>query len=105
MQLAANGLLLSASDLVAFLGCQHASYLDLRQLTDPVEFASPDAATALIQAKGLEHERSYLATLKASGRSVAEITGDGLSLADRVALTRQALRSGVDVVYQGALVG
>jgi predicted RecB family nuclease len=104
MQLAANGLLLSASDLVNFLGCAHASYLDLRQLTDTVKIAGPDDAAALIQAKGLEYERSYLARLKASGRNVAEITGDGLSLADRVGLTRKAMQSGVDVVYQGALV-
>jgi uncharacterized protein len=105
MQVAANGLLLSASDLVNFLWCMHASYLDLRQLTDPVEVAGPDDATALIQAKGLEHERSYLTTLRASGKSITEITGEELSLADRVSLTREAMQSGVHVVYQGALVG
>ncbi len=104
MQFVAGNVLLSASDLVNFLGCPHASYLDLRQLTDPVEVTGPDAATALIQAKGLEHERSYLARLKASGRNVAEITGGGLSLADRAALTREAMRCGVEIVYQGALV-
>jgi len=103
MQFANGTFLLSASDLVTFLGCTHASYLDLRHLNEPVEVAGPDDATALIRAKGLEHERSYLAMLKASGRSVVEITGEKLSRADRVALTREAMRSGVEIIYQGAL--
>ena len=67
MQRIDGNLLLSASDLVNFLGCAHASWLDLRQLSDPVELPEPDPSKALIQKKGLEHERSYLAGLKATG--------------------------------------
>jgi predicted RecB family nuclease len=102
MRLQAQKLLFSASDLVNFLGCAHASYLDLRQLVEPVEFPHPDAAAALIQQKGLEHERSYLAALIAGGRNVIEISGD--DIAERTALTREAMRCGIEVIYQGALV-
>ena len=65
MQILAGKLLLSATDLVNFLGCKHASFLDLRDLTDPVEIPERDAATVLIFEKGIEHEKRYLASLKA----------------------------------------
>jgi uncharacterized protein len=45
MQILAGKLLLSATDLVNFLGCKHASFLYLRDLTDPVEIPERDAAT------------------------------------------------------------
>jgi hypothetical protein len=45
--------LYSASDLVNFLGCTHATALDLRQLTQPVEFPPEDAQTRLLREKGL----------------------------------------------------
>ena len=67
MQILAGRLLLSATDLVNFLGCRHATYLDLRDLTDPVELPERDAATVLIFEKGIEHEKRYLASLKARG--------------------------------------
>ena len=67
MQILDGNLLLSASDLVNFLGCRHATYLDLRDLTDPLEIFERDAATVLIFEKGLEHERRYLASLKEQG--------------------------------------
>src|SRR5437764_10927198 len=104
MQLIDGNLFLSASDLVNFLGCTHASSLDLRQQSDRVELPEPDPSKALIQKKGLEHERAYLAGLKASGRQVVEIAGNGLGLAERVVMTRQAMRSGAEVIYQAALV-
>ena len=55
MQILDGHLLLSATDHVNFLGCLHATYLDLRDLTDPAELPEPDAATVLIF-KGVEHE-------------------------------------------------
>lgn len=104
MQLLNGTVLLSASDLVAFLGCTHATYLDLRQSVEPIEITGPDDTTVLLRAKGLEHEKAYLIRLRAAGKSVAEIGSDALSVADRVVLTREAMRSGVDVIYQAALV-
>jgi uncharacterized protein len=63
--------LYSATDLVNFLGCAHATALDIRQLSAPVELETDDAQTELLRKKGIEHERSYLAKLHGEGRSIA----------------------------------
>jgi hypothetical protein len=47
MQILGWRILLSAIDLVNFLGNKRASYLDLRNLVDPVEIPERDAATGL----------------------------------------------------------
>jgi len=90
---------LSATDLVNFLGCRHATYLDLRDLTDPQEIPSRDAATVLIFEKGIAHEKRHLASLKARRLSVVEVPADGFDVAERTALTREAMRTGVEVIY------
>jgi predicted RecB family nuclease len=104
MQILAGKLLLSATDLVNFLGCKHASFLDLRDLTDPVVISERDAATVLIFEKGIEHEKRHLASLKARGLDVVEVPGEGFDLAERTALTRAVMRAGAEVIYQAALV-
>ena len=53
MQFLDGKLLFSASDLVNFLGCKHATYLDIRNLADEVAIPERDAATVLIFEKGL----------------------------------------------------
>jgi predicted RecB family nuclease len=63
-----------------------------------------DAATVLIFQKGLEHERRYLASLKARGRNVVEVPGEGFDLPEQTALTREAIRAGAEIIYQAALV-
>ena len=63
MQFLDGKLLFSASDLVNFLGCRHATYLDLRNLTDEVVIPERDSATVLIFQKGIEHETRYLAAI------------------------------------------
>lgn len=92
----------SATDLVNYLGCAHATFCDLRQLTPPVELPEDDEHAALLQEKGLEHEHAYLERLRREGRSFAEIPSDG-TLEARVNATRAAMQAGADVVYQGAL--
>ncbi len=104
MQILDGNLLLSATDLVNFLGCRHATYLDLRDLADPVQLPQRDAATVLIFEKGIEHEKRYLAALEARGLSVVEIVAEGFDLAERAAHTRDVMRAGVDVIYQAALI-
>ena len=104
MQFLDGKLLLSASDLVNFLGCRHATYLDLRNLTDEVVIPETGAATVLIFQKGIEHEKRYLATLKARGLPVVEITAEGFDVPERTRLTREAMRAGSKVIYQAALV-
>ena len=92
------------SDLVNFLGCRHATYLDLRNLTDEVVIPERDAATVLIFEKGLEHEKRYLAALKARGSIVVEIPAEGFDVPERTRLTREAMRASAKVIYQAALV-
>src|SRR3984893_17372720 len=104
MQILDGKLLLSASDLVNFLGCRHATYLDLRNLTDEVVISEREAATVLIFEKGIEHEKRYLAALKARGLPVVEITAEGFDVPERTRLSREAMRAGAEVIYQAALV-
>jgi uncharacterized protein len=103
MRTTSGGLLFSASDLLNFLGCTHATWRDLRAVKggqQPTD--KEDAYTKLLQEKGLEHEKDYLWRLRESGLSIEEIASSG-RLDDRVAATRAAMRKGVDIVYQGAL--
>lgn len=103
MQRRNGATLFSASDLVNFMGCAHATVLDLRQLETPVTFPPDDEQAQLLQEKGMEHERAYLERLKADGLSVIEIV-DGTDIEEKAERTRAALRDGADVVYQGAFL-
>lgn len=102
-----NGTLrLSASDLMRFMGCAHATTLDLMRLRGTGPDPMADSADAdLLQRHGDAHEANWLAALKAAGQKVAEIDTDGVAFADAVAATRAALAEGPDVVFQGALEG
>lgn len=64
--------LYSASDLVNFVGCAHASAFDLHQLDAPVALPPDDDQARLLQEKGLEHERAYLERLRGCGRRRAQ---------------------------------
>jgi len=94
--------LYAASDLMGFLGCRHSIFLDLIDRQTPLEKAEDNAQAQLIQERGLEHERHYLRTLQDTGLSLVEIPED-YPLPDRVAQTLNAMRQGVDVIYQAAL--
>ena len=95
-------ILLSASDLVHFLGCTHSIYLDLVDLETPLQRAVDDEQAQLIKGKGDEHEARYLADLKIK-HGVQEISTEG-TLSERAAATRQALLAGHDIVYQAAFL-
>ena len=97
--------LYSAKDLLNFLGCPHSTTLDLQvvsgRITTPPD--GSDEYLELLQLKGIEHERRYLEALKAQGKSVHEI--QRVDELNRMAeATRCAMREGVDVIYQGALL-
>ena len=96
-------LVFSASDLVTFLGCRHATVLDRRQLDTPVEVAEDDAYLKLLQEKGLEHERALKDQYVKEGRRVIEISDEG-SLEQRTQRTLEAMCAGADVIYQGAFL-
>ena len=94
-----NKFLFSPSDLVVFLACHHATYLDLKRYSDKIEPIEDSATNKLLQEKGYLHEANYLQSLKNDGKTIIEIPKDQSSQ-ERVRLTIEALQSGVDVVYQ-----
>ena len=103
MQKLDNAVLFSASDLVHFLSCRHHTALDLIHLQSPLPTSADSPDAALFQEKGVEHEQAYLALLQKAGRQVVKIPTSGL-LTARVEATRQAMGSGVDVIYQAVLL-
>lgn len=95
----------SASDIVNFMGCAHATSFDSGNLTAPNVFPPDDESAVLLQQKGIAHELAYLERLREDGRSIIEIPAEG-TLEQRVDATQRAMREGPDVIYQGAfLVG
>lgn len=92
-------ILYSPSDLVTYLGCHHASFLDVRALSENLDTTEARTIVQLLQKKGLEHEAAYLQRLKEEGKTVVEIPKDR-TFQDRATLTRDAMKSGADVIYQ-----
>ncbi|WP_153039488.1 TM0106 family RecB-like putative nuclease, partial [Sphingobium yanoikuyae] len=106
MRLIGEHLRLSASDLMRFKGCRHATALDLRLIEEGDLKPGKDGAEALLlQKQGDEHELAFLETLKADGRTIVEIPKDGIPLEESVRLTLEAMKIGPDVIFQGALLG
>lgn len=106
MEQLADRLLLSASDLIGYVECRHLTRLDREVATGRLrlEPTRTDAGD-LVARKGDEHERAYVASLRAAGRDVVEISAErGLEgLRDAAARTREAMRAGAEIVYQGVL--
>ncbi|HEV2035302.1 MAG TPA: TM0106 family RecB-like putative nuclease [Candidatus Dormibacteraeota bacterium] len=102
---AADVLVLSATDLVAHLECEHLTQLERRaalgEIKRPVRV---DPSLDLVASLGEEHERKHLDRYRALGFSVAVIEQRGYAPDDlqrAEAKTLDAMRSGVDVIYQG----
>jgi predicted RecB family nuclease len=94
--------LLSASDLMRFMSCKHATALDLRYAGgEPLQPADDTEDAKILQKQGDGHESRYLSKLKADGRSVIEFGRDG-GLAVAAQATRTALLQGSDILFQGA---
>ncbi|TFV87405.1 TM0106 family RecB-like putative nuclease [Blastococcus sp. CT_GayMR16] len=105
MQQLDGRLVLSPTDLTAHQECRHLTWLDLGVATG--EWAAPDVETTeelqFVFDRGMAHEEKYLASLKVSGKSVTEIETvfDAPGRRQAEAETVEAMRRGVDVVYQG----
>jgi uncharacterized protein len=96
---------LSASDLMRFKGCRHATTLDLRLIeVGDLKPGADSAEAELLQRQGDEHELAFLESLKAEGRVIVEIPKDGIPLEESVRLTLEAMAAGPDVIFQGALL-
>ena len=97
----------SATDLVAYLACEHLTQLERAALAGLVRRPMrDDPELDIIRRRGFQHEARFLADLRAEGRVVVEIQQDG-SATDRgeelrtaAALTIEAMASGADVIYQ-----
>ena len=96
-----GSILFSATDLMRFMGCAHATTLDLMRLhgSGPEPRADTEDAE-LLQKQGDRHEQAHLQALKDAGRVVVEIARG--SLDPDAAATRAALVSGAEVIFQGA---
>jgi uncharacterized protein len=97
-------LLLSASDLSAHLGCGHRTQLDRRAAQGQLEAPPPDPALAVLQARGLAHERAYLEHLGSQGPiESVDLSGAPLSL-EGLEATRKAMASAANIITQAPLV-
>ncbi|MCA9800469.1 MAG: TM0106 family RecB-like putative nuclease [Cyanobacteria bacterium HKST-UBA02] len=55
----------------------------------------------LLQERGIEHEKQFLAQLRASDRSVVEISGANFD--EKFEVTQEAIEEGAEIIYQAAL--
>jgi uncharacterized protein len=95
--------LFSATDLMRFMGCAHATTLDLMRLRGEGPEPGEDTEdAALLQKQGDAHEAAHLEKLKSEGKSVREIPRGNL-VSDAQA-TRDAMAQGAEVIFQGALL-
>ena len=110
MRNADGRLAFSATDLSRHLACAHLTSLNravaLGDLTPPLPYDDPRAE--VLKQRGIEHERRVLERLAAEGRSIATITAPGAPFSQQdwttaAGRTLDAMRGGVDVVYQGRL--
>ncbi len=106
MQTIDEVLVLSPTDLVAFTGCEHRSFLD--RLVARGELERPtrdDPFLDVLRKRGGEHEARHLESMRAEGLTVVEVRRPGVGLAGLAAAeeeTLEAMRAGVDVVYQAS---
>ncbi len=104
MKITDSRLRLSASDVANYLACQHLSRLDLQMaqgtLRPPREF---DIGFQDLVRRGEAHERTVLDQFRADGRVVADISAT--ADAETAKTTAEALRAGVELIYQGTLTG
>ncbi len=99
-------LIVSATDLVGYLACDHLSTLELGRAEDRWErpHRREDLTVRLMQDRGDAHEAAHLAGLRSAGRSIVEIDKTALSTPDQLreaeAATLSAMRAGADVIFQ-----
>jgi predicted RecB family nuclease len=99
-------LVVSATDLVGFLECDH--LVTLEELRARGELQKPvrdDPELELVRRRGYEHEALYIEALREQGRTVVEMASreprTPAELRDAEAETLAAMRAGTDVIFQG----
>ena len=111
MQLIDGRLVYSATDLVAFLECRHLANLEravaLRHLRPPFR---DDPVLDRMARRGREYEARFLESLGAENLAIREIrppdtVSPSRAVESEHAATLQAMRDGVDVIFQAVLLG
>ncbi|MDE2991641.1 MAG: TM0106 family RecB-like putative nuclease [Chloroflexota bacterium] len=111
MQLIDDRLVYSATDLVAFLECRHLANLEravaLRHLKRPYR---DDPVLDRMARRGREYEARFLETLRGENLRITEIrppdtVSPSRAIGPEHDATLQAMRDGVDVIYQAVLLG
>lgn len=95
-------ILLSASDLIAFIECRHKTILYLRDLDERLPRAKDSDHDRLIKEIGIEHEKKYVNYLKGNGFRVVAIPSE-IDLEEKLCATLEAMKEGADYIYQAAL--
>jgi len=102
MRILDDQLVLSPSDLANFLTCRHRAGLDLaaaRGVFEKPRYKDPYAA--MLRQHGADHERAYVDSLSAGGKTIVDLSG----AADAAEKTMAAMRAGVEVIVQARLAG
>lgn len=102
MHLSSGQIIFSPSDLTQYMDSPFASWMGHLAITHPELLPSHDAEDELmsvLQKKGIVHELAILASFQEIGLIIANLS----ELADAVSATVTAMKSGVDIIYQGAL--
>ncbi|MDQ6886846.1 MAG: TM0106 family RecB-like putative nuclease [Gemmatimonadota bacterium] len=103
MRVSGKELSLSATDLSNFLSCRHLTGLEMAVAHGTLKRPMwHDPLRDLLFERGRAHERAYVESLRQEGRRIVDLR----EVRDRDAAgagTLEAMRSGVDVIVQGAL--
>src|SRR5579864_3721246 len=93
---------LAATDLANHLSCRHLTALNLRlaqgKITAP-QWADPHVR--VLQERGREHEKAYIASLGGNGLSIVDLSGEADEKAGTP--THDAMRRGDQVIVQAVL--
>jgi predicted RecB family nuclease len=99
-------IIVSATDLVGYLACDHLATLELGRVEGRWEKPArrADPTVQLMQDRGDAHEAAHLEKLRAEGRSVVEIPKDDLKTPAQLRAAQDAtfaaMRTGADVIFQ-----
>jgi uncharacterized protein len=90
---------ISPTDIAHHLACQHRTQLERQRRAGELRVAfAPDARLEAMVQRGQEHERAYVARLRATGLQVVDLNGTRDPTA-----TLDAMRNGADVIVQAPL--
>ncbi len=97
------GIIYSATDLSNFLECEHLTAMDRINLDHPMKKSVVDEMGSLMQEKGIAHEKNYVDRLKKKHKSFVDINEIAKNNESKAPATLEAMKDGVEIIYQAAL--